>query len=228
MYVDGGHTMQVGSEVDSHIDSVNQASRDGQQVPREVPRTRKVTVQLSEQMFERLEAATDRPGVGKSMVVENALERFLDLAPPIEGLIHDHFDRIGSQLERLQSELQIIAETVALHARYHLTITPPMSQSQQHEACGLGRDRFNELAKQVERRVRSGRSLMRETIDRLSETERQTSELKSDDALPVASQERSVNTLPRPDSAVDQDQAIAAVREDGSNPNFRHLPNAFC
>lgn len=220
--------MRVGSEFDSQIDSmVNQTSPDGQQVPREVPRTRKVTVQLSEQMFERLEAATDRPGVGKSMVVETALERFLDLAPPIEGLIHEHFDRIGSQLDRLQSEIRIIAETVALHARYHLTITPPMPQSDQHEACALGRDRFNELAKQVDIRVRSGRPLMRETIDRLSETERQTSELEPNDALPVASQERPVNTVP-PLSAVDQDQPIAAVREDGSNPNFRHLPNAFC
>lgn len=218
--------MQIGNEVDSHIDSiVNQTSPDGQQAPREVPRTRKVTVQLSENMFERLESATDRPGVGKSMVVETALERFLDPAPPIEGLIHEHFDRISSQLDRLQSELRIVAETVALHARYHLTITPPMPQAQQGEACALGRDRFNELAKQVEKRVRSDRSLMQETIDRLSET---PSELESDDALPLASQGRSANTVPRPDSAADQDQPIAAVQEDGSNPNFRHLPNAFC
>jgi hypothetical protein len=178
-------------------------------------------------MFERLEAATDRPGVGKSMVVETALERFLDLAPPIEGLIREHFDRIGNQLERLQGDIRIIAETVALHARYHLTFTPPMPQSQQREACALGQDRFNELAKQVERRVRSGRPLMREMIDRLGETERQTSELETDDVLTVASQERSVNRVSPPDSAVDQDQPIAAVREDGSNPNFRHLPNAF-
>lgn len=221
--------MQVGGESDSHIGSImNKASPDGRQVPREVPRTRKITVQLSEQMFERLEASTDRPGVGKSMVVETALERFLDPAPPIEGLIYEHFDRIGSQLERLQSEIRIIAETVALHARYHLTITPPMPQSQQREACALGRDRFNELAKQVERRVRSGRPLMQETIDRLGETERQTSELETDDVLTAASQERSVNTAPQSDSATDQDQPIAAVREDGSNPNFRHLPNAFC
>jgi hypothetical protein len=228
--MDGGRqTMQVGGEFDGQIDSiVCRASPDGQQVPREVPRTKKVTVQLSENMFERLEAATDRPGLGKSMVVETALERFLDPALPIEGLIHEHFDRIGSQLERLQSEIGIIAETVALHARYHLTITPPMPQSQQREACALGRDRFNELGKQVGRRVRSGRPLMQETIDRLGEIERQTSELESDDVLPVASQERSANTVSRRDSAVDQDQPIAAVREDGSNPNFRHLPNAFC
>ena len=221
--------MQVGSEVDSHIDSVvNQTGRDGQQLPREVPRTRKVTVQLSEQMFERLEAATDRPGVGKSMVVETALERFLDPAPPIEGLIYEQFDRINSRLEDLQSEIRIIAETVALHARYHLTITPPMPQSQQREACALGRDRFKELAKQVERRARSGRLLMQETIDRLGDTEGQTSELESDDVLPVASQEPSAHTVSRPESAVDQGQPIAAVWEDGSNPNFRHLPSAFC
>ena len=74
--------------------------------------TRKVTVKLTDQLFKRLEAATDRPGVGKSMVMEAALERFLDPAPPIEGLIHEALARITSQLERLADDVRTIAETV--------------------------------------------------------------------------------------------------------------------
>lgn len=219
--------MRIGSEVDGHID-VPQASPDGQQGRREFPQTRKVTVQLSTTLFQRLAAAADRRGIGKSMVLEAALERFLDPAPPIEGLIHEHLDRINSQLDRLQSEFLIIAETVALHARYHLTVTPPMPRSLQREACVLGRDRFDEFAEQVDRRVRSGRTLLQETIERLGETERKTSGSELDDALPVASEEQLVTPVPWLDSAVHQDQPIAAVREDGSNANFRHLPNAFC
>ncbi|SDN39487.1 hypothetical protein [Afipia sp. GAS231] len=217
--------MKAGDEFDGQIGS-DQACLDGGRVSQESLRTRKLTVHLSETMFERLKAATDRPGVGKSMVIETALERFLDPAPSVEDRFREDFDRIGSQLGRLQSEIRIVAETAALHARYHLTVTPPMPQSLQREACALGRDRFNELAEQVDRRVRSSRPLMQETIDRLAD--RRTSQVKPDNILPAASRERSVNAVSQPDLGGDLDRPIAAVREDGSNPNFRHLPNAFC
>jgi hypothetical protein len=60
--------------------------------------------------------------------------------------------------------MRMIAETVALHARYHLTVVPPVPQSRQREAVILGQERFSALAEQVDRRVRQGRPLMQETI----------------------------------------------------------------
>lgn len=62
------------------------------------PRTRRVTVQLSETIFEQLESATDRAGAGKSMVVEAAVERFLSPTPPIEKLMQQYFDQIRARL----------------------------------------------------------------------------------------------------------------------------------
>lgn len=186
--------------------------------------TRKVSVQLSEQIFRRLEVATGRPGVGKSMVVEAALERFLDPAPPIEGLIHEALDRINRQLERLDSDVRIVAETVALHARYHLTVTPHMPQSQQREACGLGQERFKALAEQVDRRVRSNRPLLRETIDQINAASAyghatdNVSQVSAESA-----QERPAATIL--DATADMS---AAAEEGGSNRNFQNLPNAFC
>ncbi|WP_084788884.1 hypothetical protein [Bradyrhizobium sp. Cp5.3] len=186
--------------------------------------TRKISVQLSEQIFERLEAATERPGVGKSSVVEAALERFLDPAPPIEGLIYETLDRINSRLEHLDGEVRIIAETVALHARYHLTVTPAMPQPQQRQACALGRDRFEALAEQINRRVSLRRPLMRETIDRI-ENERVcagTTEIASPASAEPAGDSAPVNNT---EETADM---IAAAEEGGSNRNFQHLPNAFC
>ncbi|MGV7217824.1 hypothetical protein [Bradyrhizobium sp. UFLA05-112] len=185
--------------------------------------TRKVSVQLSDQIFRRLEVATSRPGVGKSMVVEAALERFLDPAPPIEGLIHEALDRINGQLERLDNDVRIIAETVALHARYHLTVTPHMPQSQQREACALGQVRFKALAEQVDRRVRSNRPLLRETIDQINTTnafgyaDDNVSQVFADSA-----QERPAATI------LATADTSAAAEEGGSNRNFQNLPNAFC
>jgi predicted MFS family arabinose efflux permease len=67
--------------------------------------------------------------------------------------------------------MRIIAETVALHARYHLTVVPPLPESRQCEAVVLGDERFKVLAEQVDRRVRFGRPLMQETINRLNSRE---------------------------------------------------------
>ena len=77
---------------------------------------------------------------------------------------------MSRQLEQLEHDLRIVNETVALHARYHLTVTPPLPDSQQRAACALGLERFEVFAAQVGRRVHLGTPLMRETMDRLSTT----------------------------------------------------------
>jgi predicted MFS family arabinose efflux permease len=64
-------------------------------------------------------------------------------------------------------------ETVALHARYHLTVVPPLPESRQRGAVVLGDERFKVLAEQVDRRVRLGRPLIQETINRLKSAEQE-------------------------------------------------------
>ncbi|UFW71446.1 hypothetical protein [Bradyrhizobium sp. WU425] len=220
--------MQVDGELGGQPSSfVNQADSDAQPSPNEGARTKKVTVQLSESMFQRLELATERPGLGKSMVVETALERFLNPAAPIEGLVHEALDRISGQMARLEREIAIITETVALHARYHLTVTPPMLPSGQREACLLGQQRFKVLAEQVERRVRLGQPLIQETIDRLGRRSRPASEAHAGASQRAAEQQPSQEGL----SAVAADgnsEPSAAAEEGGSNSNFRNPPNSFC
>ena len=190
---------------------------------------RKVTVRITEEVYEQLQAATERPGVGKSMVVEAALERFLSPRAPVEDLLRKQFDQIHARLERFDSDLRIIAETVALHARYHLTVLPPLPESQQHEACLRGDERFKVLAEQVDRRVRLGRPLMQETIDRLSPANLDESELEIDKDAQLSPGPERVNeevaSERDPDS---QDGLNAAAGEGGSIQNFRHLPNSSC
>src|ERR1700752_4503739 len=161
----GRTLMQLHSEVDmqasdAHAEALS-ASKRGPK------RSRKVTVRLTEELYNRFAAATERPGVGKSMVVEAALERFLCVAPSIEDTVRDRFDDMDDKLDRLERNMRIMAETVALHARYHLAVMPPLPQSRQQESARLGDERFKVLAEQVDRRVRQGRSLMQETIDPL-------------------------------------------------------------
>ena len=101
---------------------------------RQSSKTRKVTVRLSEALHERLQLATERPGVGKSLMIEDALDRFLDHIPPIQDLVGERFDEMRVRFDRLERNMQMMAETVSLHARYHLALMSVLQQSRQHEA----------------------------------------------------------------------------------------------
>jgi MFS family permease len=81
-----------------------------------------------------------------------------------------------ARFDELARDMRIIAETVALHARYHLAVMPPVPESRQREAVILGDERFKVLAEQVDRRVREGRPLMQETIDRLNSAQQEESD----------------------------------------------------
>ena len=155
--------MQQLSDQDVHAAHVGVPPR-----KRKTSARRKITVRLSEGVCGRLDVATDRPGVGKSMFVEAALEHFLKPAPSVEALVHERFDQMHARFDRLEHGMRMMAETVALHARYQLAVTPPVPQERQHDAILLGDERFNVLAEQVDRRVRQCRPLMQETIDRLN------------------------------------------------------------
>src|SRR6201993_1015261 len=140
---------------------------------RKTSERRKVTVRLSEGVCGRLDVASDRPGAGKSMLVEAALEHFLNPTPSVEALLRERLDGIHARFDHLERDMRIIAETVALHARYHLTVVPPLPESRQREAVVLGDERFKVLAEQVDRRIRRGRPLMQETINRLNSAEQE-------------------------------------------------------
>lgn len=141
---------------------------------------RKVTVRLSEGVCGRLDVATDQPGIAKSMLVEAALEHFLNPIPSVEDLLRDRLDDMHARFDHLERDMRTIAETVALHARYHLTVVPPLPESRHRAAIVLGDERFRVLAEQVDRRVRERRPLIQETIARLRSAERQEVEPTTD------------------------------------------------
>src|SRR5579864_4775756 len=132
---------------------------------------RKISVRLSELIVERLEVAASVPGARKSSIVEAALDLFLEAeADASESALARHLKRISRRLDELQSDLKIAGETVALHARYHLTVTPPLRVADQPAACAIGSQRFEEFAAQVAKRVHLDNPLMRETMDRILAT----------------------------------------------------------
>lgn len=211
--------MQFQSEVDmqasdAYVDALSASKR-------RPKRSRKVTIRLTEELYHQFSAATERPGVGKSMVVEAALERFLSVAPSIEDTVRDRFDDMDDKLDRLERNMRIMAETVALHARYHLAVMPPLPQARQQEAAHLGDERFKVLAEQVDRRVRQGRPLMQETIDRLDSSDCEANDISRRPNQQHRDQE------PATEEVEIKPASFAAAGEDGGNLYFRERPSAL-
>ena len=133
---------------------------------------RKICVYVSEDLVSRLAVAAEHHGATKSGLVGAALDRFLDTADERDDHagVDQRLAQMGRQLDHLARELRLVNETVAMHARYHLTVTPPLPDAAQPAACRLGAARFEEFAAQVGRRVEEGRPLIRETLERLDTT----------------------------------------------------------
>src|SRR3979490_3007755 len=132
----------------------------------------RVGVYLSEGRAARLAEAAKNPRATKSALVEAALDRFLVSDNDISdtATVAHHLAGLSRQLEDLDRNLRIRNETAALHARFHLAVTPLMPAAELGAACALGVERFEEFATQVGRRVDLGVPLIQETIDRCSAT----------------------------------------------------------
>ena len=132
----------------------------------------KICVYVREDLVSRLAVAAEQRGATKSGLVGSALDRFLDVARDEDGRpgMDERLAQMGQQLDQLAQELKFVGETVAMHARYHLTVTPAMPDAAQSAACRIGAARFSEFATQVARRVDQEKPLIRETLDRLAAT----------------------------------------------------------
>src|SRR5260370_10021461 len=94
----------------------------------------RVGVFRSEGMAARLAEAAKNPRATKSALVEAALDRYFGSDDDISdaAIVARHLAGLSRQLEELDRNLRIANETAALHARFHLAVTPPMP------AGGLG------------------------------------------------------------------------------------------
>ena len=183
----------------------------------------RIGVYLSEAMAARLAEAAKRPGATKSSLVEAALARFLGSDDDVGDTadVVRHIAGLSRQIEQLDRNLRIANETVALHARFHLAVTPILPVAAQGAACALGAQRFEEFAAQVGRRVDHGVSLIGETIERAKPARADSPEFNPHDDDPSGA-ESTVYEQGIPASNLADDTPVhAAVREDGSNGGFR-------
>ncbi len=159
----------------------------------------KLSVYLSDNVAKRLSLAASRPGTNKSAIVDSALDRFLNPERDQSGdaALIRRLDRMSRQLDRLDRDVSITAETVALFVRYYLTITPPLPSGDQDAARALGRERFEIFVAQIGKRVASGGRLVADVMDRVSQSNPDLFVRNLEEGAPLGQQTAASDTKPR-------------------------------
>jgi hypothetical protein len=132
----------------------------------------KIGVYLTDDVAKLLKAAVRRSGATKSDIVNEALWRFLGPPPETDpgGEVLRRLDGLTNGLRRIHRDGEIMAETLALHIRQFLMITPPVPKVDQDAAMKLGRERYEVFIAQIAKRVASDSGMVQEIMDKIAET----------------------------------------------------------
>jgi hypothetical protein len=124
----------------------------------------RLNIYLAPGLHEEIAGLSAKRRVSKSAVIEAAVASMLspDSADMREAAFVRRLDRHTRQLERVERDLSIAIETVALFVRFWLAVTPPLPESAQAAARAKGAERYRDFVETLGRRLQRGDSLVRE------------------------------------------------------------------
>jgi hypothetical protein len=131
----------------------------------------RLSVYLDPDTMAQVNALAQRKQQARSLIAEAAISSFVtpDDADRREAALVRRLDLLSRQGERLERDLSIAVETIALFIRFWLTVTPPLPDSAQAAAQAKGRERFESFLETLGRRLARGKSVLREvSIDRVN------------------------------------------------------------
>ena len=105
----------------------------------------------------------------KSLVAEAAIGSFLtpDDEERREAVTARRLDRVSRQVARLERDLNISVETLALFIRFWLTTTPALPEPMQAAARAKGVERYEKFLEALGRRLTAGKTILREIPEEL-------------------------------------------------------------
>ncbi|MFN4205004.1 MAG: CopG family transcriptional regulator [Agrobacterium albertimagni] len=124
----------------------------------------RLNVYFDPSLSPELDALAARRKVSKSQIVEAALASYLspDAADQREAAITRRLDRLTRAVERLERDVTIGNEAVALFVRFWLTTTPPLPDTMREAAQAQGRERYDGFIETLGRRLAKGNTLTKE------------------------------------------------------------------
>ncbi len=123
-----------------------------------------MNVYLPPELSKQIADLADRKKLSRSAIVEAAVVSFLspDGADRREAAFTGRLDRLSRQVQRLERNVGIAIETLALFVRFWLTVTPPLPADAQAAAQLKGRQRYEGFVEALGRRLQKGQSLLHE------------------------------------------------------------------
>lgn len=124
----------------------------------------RLSVYLEPDLLDALEAYAAKRNKSKSLVAEAAIASFLspDAAERQEAAISRRLDRLSRQGERLERDLGISIEMLALFVRSWLTATAPTPEAARAAARAQGLERFDGFVQALGRKLAKGPAFTRE------------------------------------------------------------------
>ncbi|MES5481502.1 CopG family transcriptional regulator [Bradyrhizobium sp. INPA03-11B] len=124
----------------------------------------RMNVYFPPELLKQISDLADRKNLSRSAIVEAAVASFLspDGADRREAAFTRRLDRLSRQMQRLERDVGLTAETLALFIRFWLTVTPPLPNDAQAAAQLKGRERFEGFVEALGRRLQKGQSFLRE------------------------------------------------------------------
>jgi predicted transcriptional regulator len=122
------------------------------------------TIYLEPDLMRSLTEYAERRGKPKSLIAEAAIASFLSPDAPErqEATLARRLDRITRQLERLERDVGISVETIALFIRYWLMAAPSLPEQTQAAARVKGAERYEGFLQVLARRLAKGPGFIRE------------------------------------------------------------------
>jgi hypothetical protein len=120
-----------------------------------------LSVYLDKGLLAKVEDLASWKRQPKSVVAEAGIASFVtpDDSDRREAAFARRLDRLTRQVERLERDVRISIEALALFVRFWLTVTPPLPDSAQAAANAKGRERFEHFVEALGRRLAKGQSL---------------------------------------------------------------------
>lgn len=122
---------------------------------------------LARDLVLALDEASRRTRRSKSEIVQAAVASYLspDSDEAAEAAVVRRLDRIGRSLERLERDVTISNEAIALFVKAWLTATPSLSAGDQKAQNAKGQERYVGFLDALSRRLASGRLLRAEVSE---------------------------------------------------------------
>lgn len=145
-------------------------------------RKQRLSVYLDPAVMSRLTEHAARRDHSRSLVAEAAIESFLspDAAEKQEAAITKRLDQLDRRMTRLERDVGIAVESLAVFIKYWVSTTPTLPEPAAQAARAKAGERYDQFVIALGRRLAKGPKLRQEISEDMNDSEHQDSRARGE------------------------------------------------